>query len=154
MQSNPGMNNETIAKGTRFTAHHADDAVTFEIRRMQGRGAWRAVIVAHEDYAGLERVFTSEQIRAALRHEAMAQQASAAQSAWFDALETGARVHYHSGFGDYVRTTVVEVDGKEMLRPLALVGGWKLGTADFHIENIRNAAPRALRPRSPRRRRG
>jgi hypothetical protein len=132
------MSESTIGKGVRFAALHVDDVVTFEVKRRQGRGAWRAVVVDNEDFAGTERVFTTEEIEAALRRAAMAKESARAQGAWFDGLQLGATIHYNNGFGAYVRTTVVAVEGKNMLRPLALVGRWQTGSADYFIAKIRS----------------
>lgn len=60
---------------------------------------------------------------------------------WFDSLAPGSTVHYHDGFGEYVRCEVAvgntdnlrgyagRVDesliGKNVLQPVALVGNWK-----------------------------
>lgn len=63
---------------------------------------------------------------------------------WFDGLALGSVVHYHDGFGQYVRCTVVVGDednlrsydnrvrdrdliGKHVLLPSALVGAWRGG---------------------------
>ena len=53
---------------------------------------------------------------------------------FYDSLQVGQIVHYHNGFGEYVRCTVVaegdetqvnDVTSKLMLLPVALVGNWK-----------------------------
>lgn len=60
---------------------------------------------------------------------------------WFDGLAVGSTVHYHDGFGEYVRCEIAvgnpdnlrdyagRVDasliGKNVLQPVALVGNWK-----------------------------
>ena len=43
---------------------------------------------------------------------------------YFTKLKVGQVIHYSHGFGSFVRCKVVNVDGKNLLQPIALVGGW------------------------------
>ena len=45
---------------------------------------------------------------------------------WWAKQKVGSTLHYDNGFQQYVRGTVIEKDGKKMLKPTALVGdGWR-----------------------------
>lgn len=71
---------------------------------------------------------------------------------FYDGLETGSIVHYHNGFGEFVRCEVVEapddVDegilqidkGEKCLKEVALVGKWKdydLRSDGYHMRGVR-----------------
>lgn len=69
---------------------------------------------------------------------------------FYDELEVGSTVHYHNGFGSFVRCEVVKApddeacvhaqEGDTCLRPVALVGNWRehdLQHDSYHVEEIR-----------------
>jgi hypothetical protein len=72
---------------------------------------------------------------------------------WWAKQQIGATVHYHNGFGEYVRGVVVEDGGEKKMRPTALVGNWKhqrdiytrspdgTVTPGYHAKQIQEGTP-------------
>ena len=44
---------------------------------------------------------------------------------WWASRKVGETVHYHNGFGTWVRGVIVNENGENRMRPTALVGPWK-----------------------------
>jgi hypothetical protein len=57
------------------------------------------------------------------RKDAMARLFGAADD-WWEAQQVGSILHYHNGFGQWIRGKVVEREGKKQLKPEAMVGKW------------------------------
>lgn len=67
------------------------------------------------------------------------------EDAWWDSLEPGTILHYHNGFGEYVRCEVVvqawnsvsaHHDAAPCLQPIALVGNWDKFHAPYHAKKV------------------
>lgn len=126
-----------VTKGLRFRHVFADSNALWEVKRSRGAGVWVCEIVDEpieingqmypSDWAGRQDVFTSEKILAIV-NTALAWEAKANEDDRWFASQLGRTVHYHNGFGAYVRCIVVdeEKSGVRFLcRPLALVGNWR-----------------------------
>jgi hypothetical protein len=74
------------------------------------------------DYVGVEKVFMRSEIQRSLQWENFFDQARDDSEAFYKSLRVGQTVHYHNGFGAYLRCEVVE--GKK-LKPVALIGNWR-----------------------------
>ena len=48
------------------------------------------------------------------------------RSEYLSNLKIGQIIHYHDGFNQFVRCKVVNVDGQNLLQPIALVGEWNV----------------------------
>jgi len=81
--------------------------------------------VYESDWVGTQKVFGTEEIRAALEMNSFVASLMDASEAFYTGLKLGSIVHYHNGFGSFVRCRVVRKEGKNELLPLALVGNWR-----------------------------
>lgn len=70
---------------------------------------------------GLTMAEVDHQRRADAAFKAMRDEAEG----FYESLQPGQTVHFHHGFGEYVRCEVVVKDGRKELRPTALVGKWR-----------------------------
>jgi hypothetical protein len=123
-----------VRKGMQFRYCHADSNALWEVKSKKGSGVWLCEIVDEPieigdrtypgDYAGTERVFRSAEIIGAVNMEEMYQELGNQHDQFYAVLTPGQKIHYNNGFGEYVRCEVVEEDGKNKLRPIALVGNW------------------------------
>jgi len=82
------------------------------------------------DYAGTQQAFLTGQIKGAAEMEKMWQGLHDKHADFYENLTTGQIIHYHQGFGCWVRCQVVvdrvSVDeGENVLQPIALVGSWR-----------------------------
>jgi hypothetical protein len=112
-------------EGTRFWGPlEPDEVARWEVVSRRSGDVWNCVVVEPLEEAGTRRVFTERQILAHVGWEKYQQERRDEQGRYFAALPEGSIVHYHGGFGDWVRTRVVRVDGEIRLAPLALVGRW------------------------------
>jgi hypothetical protein len=74
------------------------------------------------DYVGVEKVFMRSEIQRSLQWENFFDKAHDDSDKFYKSLRVGQIVHYHDGFGNYVRCEVVE---DKKLKPVALVGNWR-----------------------------
>lgn len=44
---------------------------------------------------------------------------------WWAQRQVGETVHYHNGFGQYIRGTIIVEGGEKKMLPTAMVGNWK-----------------------------
>ncbi len=59
------------------------------------------------------------------------------EAKWWAEQELGSTIHYHNGFGEYVRGVVVVLpDGQRGIKPLELVGNWDNSHAGYHAAKI------------------
>jgi hypothetical protein len=149
-----------ISVGTRFRASYADGVPLWEVLGSVGPDAWQAVVVDEmveidgrlvgADYVGAIRLFDTSEIRACLEGAREWQAFEVENARWWSQRKAGEVLHYHNGFGRYVRGEVVDLaDGERGLLPRALVGRWRDyelprrredGAVDlpYHVEGIDN----------------
>lgn len=111
-----------IGKGTRFRFTYADSNPLWEVIRSKGRGVWVATVVEDQDYSGTIRLFSTKEIKSSLDWSAGLNKMMDESERFFRGLAVGSTVHYHNGFGSYLRC---EVTSDHKLLPVALVGEWK-----------------------------
>jgi len=145
----------TIKRGTLFRYVIADCNALWKVKRKSGREAWVAVVVNEpveiggrmydSDYAGTERAFLAKDIEHVLRVTAAFEAMRHEGDDFYASLKAGETVHYHNGFGEYVRCIVVAgEDGKHALREAALVGEWSaynLKPDSYHAKKIASGEP-------------
>jgi len=152
-----------VQVGTRFRACYADTNPLWEVKRARGRDTWDCEVVDEpveyrgrtyaSDWAGIRRVYGGEEIRAILQREKDREHLEDKHKAFYEGLEVGAVVHYHNGFGEYVRCEVVLAKenssvgftslkrGEKCLKPVALVGNWSRISGDlYHVKAIKEGA--------------
>jgi hypothetical protein len=74
------------------------------------------------DYAGVQKVFLSEEINRAVNFKKASEKIKQNCDNYYESLTEGQIVHYHNGFGEYVRC---KVNQDKQLVPFALVGRWR-----------------------------
>jgi hypothetical protein len=149
--------------GKTFRAAYADSNSLWEVKRKRGRGVYECTIVNEPitidgktfdgDYAGTTKVFTAEDVERSIRMAEFCRSLMNEHEAFYESLQVGAIVHYAHGFGEFVRCEVVELTeetligfhrdpvGTKVLKPLALVGGWRsydLKSESYHPKQIRD----------------
>ena len=78
--------------------------------------------VFNGDYAGIQKVFLAEEINRAVNFKKASEKIKQSCDNYYDSLTEGQIVHYHNGFGEYIRCKVNQ--DKELI-PFALVGRWR-----------------------------
>jgi hypothetical protein len=74
------------------------------------------------DYAGTQKVFLSQEIERSIDFKKAIDKIKRDCDDYYDSLSEGQIVHYHNGFGEYVRCKINE---DKKLVPFALVGNWR-----------------------------
>jgi len=147
-------------KGKRFRSVIADCNALWEVKGSRGRGVFECEVVnepwEHEgqtydgDFAGRVGVFTREHIEAALAMEEFWQRSHDEHEEFYASLGDHQVVHYHDGFGQYIRCHAVTATedvpgmagikkGDRCLREVALVGAWRahnLNPGDHHVRGV------------------
>jgi hypothetical protein len=126
-----------VKVGMRFRSCYADSNPLWEVKRSRGQRAWECEIVNEpfningklidSDWAGTRKLFDSSEILRSVDYEKSLKQ-SLDESDEFYKNNVGQIVHYHNGFGAYVRCEVVDEECKGLrpsLKPIALVGKWQ-----------------------------
>jgi hypothetical protein len=132
-----------VGVGTTFRYAYADSFPMWRVVKPRGDDTWDCVIVGQE-YAGTKKVFGGEEIRPAIELDRLAQRNRDEHACWWAERRSGEIVHYHYGFGQYVRGVIVEHDGQHQMRATGLVGDWKdydLRTDSHYLRKIRDGAP-------------
>jgi hypothetical protein len=112
-------------EGVRFWAPLADASVQWLVVGRRAGDVWNAIVAEPIEEAGTPGHFTERQIHAYVSMDEFRARMRDEQRAYFAALPEGSIVHYHHGFGRWVRARAVRVDGETQLRPEALVGRWE-----------------------------
>ncbi len=124
MQVKQGMQ---IRIGTRFHYNYADGNPEWEVVEKVGSDCWQCLIIGDPettDYANARQPFDREQITNAVRSAESLDDDHRAMDHWYESQAVGSIVHYHNGFGQFVRCEIVDAEGKHQLKPIALVGNW------------------------------
>lgn len=116
--------------GTTFHYPYADGNPLWRVVKARGDGTWDCVVDQKEpDWAGTKKVFGSEEISRSISASAMWDRLADRHDDFWAGVKEGQTVHYHYGFGQYVRGVVVrgEHHGKRglVMRPVAVVGAWR-----------------------------
>ena len=111
-------------KGTKFCTTYADSYATWTVTSWRGGEAWNCEIVDNEDYGGTKKVFGTEEIKRAVAYDKAVAASMNDTKDWWANRTVGEIVHYHNGFGQYVRGEIVRAGHEMKMRPTALVGNW------------------------------
>lgn len=157
--------------GKRFRAVYADSNALWEVKRTRGRGVYVCEIVNEpieyngrmidSDYAGTQKLFASEEIQQIEALEELLNKSAEKHEVFYQGLTLGSVVHYHHGFGQFIRCRVVVATGEDIareehcsvrlgetcLREEALVGAWRdyeLRPGNYHVEGVKKG--RIFRP--------
>ena len=118
-----------VKVGDTFNAPHADSEFTWTVREVSGRYVLADMDDPH-DWGHVERAFLVTEVETCMRWDAQRRAHFDRQADFWATVTVGRTLHYHNGFGEFVRGIVVEdVHGKRELQPTALVGVW-----DHHWE--------------------
>lgn len=148
--------------GQQFRSAYADANALWEVKKSRGRDVYECVIVNEPfvfegksidgDYAGVKKVFSGADIRHAVVIAEHFRSVMSDHEAFYATLQVGQIIHYHDGFGQFVRCEVVELTeptlvgfdeipvGTKVLKQLALVGAWRsydLKSEGYHAKQIR-----------------
>ena len=149
-----------VTPGLRFHMALFDGTFVFETVAPRQNRFWDCKMVAVID-PGLEirtelEVFRAPEILKAVRQDREADARADEQADYWGQRTVGETLHYHNGFGSYVRGTVQpDAEGQLGLRPESLVGAWAAYdlptrmasgriTEPYHVQSIREA--RVWRP--------
>jgi hypothetical protein len=124
---------QRIAVGkTTFRSTYADANALWRVIGKKGKDCYLCQIqnepveidgtVYSGDYAGIQKVFMRSEIHRSLQWKNFFDKARDDSNKFYDSLQIGQTVHYHDGFGAYIRCEVV---GGQKLKPVALVGNWR-----------------------------
>lgn len=122
-----------IKLGTTFHSAYADASPKWKVVKARGKSTWDCVVTQDDpDYAGAKKVFGTEEIQGAIGVSSLFTNIKVASDQWWAAQKIGDIIHYHNGFGQFVRGVVVKGptpkgrrSGENVMKPTALVGNWK-----------------------------
>lgn len=116
---------------TTFRSTYADSNALWRVIGKKGKDCFLCEIVNETfefegktydgDYAGVQKVFLKSEVQQAVGWQDFWDDIHADHDSFYNSLKIGQIVHYHNGFGSYVRCQVVE--GKK-LKSIALLGNW------------------------------
>jgi hypothetical protein len=75
------------------------------------------------DYAGTQKVFLAQEVERSINFERVFDKIRQNHDEYYDSLVEGQIVHYHNGFGEYVRC---RINQDKKLVAFALVGNWRI----------------------------
>jgi len=142
------MSHPVVKIGTRFRTQIADGNPEFECEAEIRTGVWRCVgtsdpftfddgTTVMSDSHGTIIIQPVEEIRRAVRiANSYDQQVKKSEDFW-STIKLGQILHYHNGFGEYVRCEVIvgrpgdnsisggDYEGLLCMQPIALIGNWE-----------------------------
>lgn len=113
-----------VKVGDTFSDSHADGMFKFEVVEVQGKFVL-AVMEDNPDWGPVEKAFTVKAAEGLIGWQRTIDASRQQHNDFWANVQVGRVIHYHNGFGEYVRGVVIERDGKRQLDPVALVGDWK-----------------------------
>lgn len=148
--------------GQTFRSAYADGMPLWKVTRSRGRGVYECTTVDEPvvidgksypgDYANVMKLFTTAQVEHAVQMADHFRSLMNDHEAFYASLQAGQVVHYHDGFGQFIRCEVVELAeatrldfdtmlaGSKVLKQVALVGAWRsydLKADGFRAKQIR-----------------
>jgi hypothetical protein len=118
-----------IKKGTEFRASHADSNPKWRV--VTARGRFCETVGIEEDNQGVRRGFLREEVERLVSYAEACARMAREHDDFYSSLKVGSTVHYHNGFGQWVRcvatlgTTRQNPKEHVCLTPLELVGAWR-----------------------------
>jgi hypothetical protein len=114
-----------VKKGMKFLYAYADSQSEWEVIDYLGKGSWLCRIGRDNlDYSGIEKAFLDRDILGSLNLSRVFANIIDKSKKFLMEQKPGTVIHYHNGFEQYVRQVVVEHEGVNKLKPVALVGKW------------------------------
>ena len=114
-----------VRVGTKFRSSYKDSNPEWKVIGSRGKGAWDCVITEESlDWAGARKVFGTEEIERSLAFDRAFSRMVSSADKWWSERKLGEVLHYHNGFGEYVRGVVINSNGINKLLPTAMVGNW------------------------------
>lgn len=115
----------TVKVGTTFRSIIGDCDAEWRVVGERGWGAYNCVVTDETpEYSGTYRAFGVEEIENAVAYSDAIKRMFDDNDTWWNDRRLGETIHYHNGFGEYVRGIVVKKAGKKTFMPMALVGNW------------------------------
>ncbi len=113
-----------VGIGAEFTSNFADSCPTWIVRKPRGNRTWECEVIS-DDWTGNKKVFGTEEIELALQMDRMYKRSVSEHEDWWNNQPVDSIVHYHNGFGNYVRGVIVNDNGVHKMKSTALVGAWR-----------------------------
>lgn len=123
-----------VKAGMQFRAIHADSNALWNVVHFLGGGSWLCEIVdepieirgrkVSSDWAGTQKAFLANEILGSIDRAASLNRVMDENERFLQEQPEGALLHYHNGFGTYVRQVVVLHEGRKKLKPIAMLGPW------------------------------
>lgn len=123
-------NSNNIRLGTTFRSPFADSRPLWRVVNKRSHDTFDCEVDRSEqDWAGHRKVFGAEEIVQAIRADKEFERQQRRRVDFWSERTPGETLHYHDGFGRFVRGVVVvgEADGRRthVIKPTALVGDWE-----------------------------
>lgn len=132
----PATQPPEVTTKTEFYAVYADSNAKWKVIKRLGGGAWLCRISAdNPDYGGTEKSFLTREIQQSLAMSAMFEGIHDENQKFLQSQKPGTILHYHNGFGQYVRREVVRVGNVNKLKSIAMVGNWDKHDLPKRYEN-------------------
>lgn len=119
------MTKPVVTIGTTFSYHYADANPTWTVIAARGGDTWDCRIEEDLDYTGASKVFSTQEIQSSRNLTAAIDNMMSEHDTFWSTRTIGEVLHYHNGFGQFVRGEVVVGYGEKVLLPTALVGNWR-----------------------------
>lgn len=111
------MLNDQVTVGMRFTTFTSGKKSSWEVNeKSTSRHVWKCLSC---DWTGISKLFVAQDILDAVKREK-----GTCKTNFYEEVQVGQIVHYHVGFGEYVRCEVVMTEHGKKLKPIALLGNW------------------------------
>lgn len=115
----------TVKIGTKFHATYMDGNPEWTVTKKLGRDVWEAKVAEDDsDFGGVTQAFLTPLIQHHLSVASSFKRSRKRHEEAYAHMNVGQIVHYHDGFGQFIRCKVVDVDGEKKLKPIHMVGAW------------------------------
>lgn len=126
----------TVKVGDTFRDSYADGYLNFTVIEVTGK-----FILAESDndpdWGVVEKAYTVRQAEGLIGWSRDEDARTRKHADFWKDLVADQVIHYHNGFGEWVRGVVVVVNGERRLQPTALVGKWNDGTWPYYWAMIK-----------------
>lgn len=120
---------------TTFRSIYADSNALWKVIRSKAQDCWLCEIqpdpitlsdgrVVQGDYVGTQRVFMTREIAATVSMSQFWAKQDDQNAQFYASLIPGQIIHYHNSRNTWVRTIVVQQNGQNVLKPIAMLGNW------------------------------
>lgn len=114
-----------VKVGDTFAADYCDGRYQWTVDEViDGRVVLASSDDATRDWGIDQKAWTVKDVETSRELEAKYRNVTQDSDDFWDRQELGTTLHYHNGFGEYVRGIVKSVDGVKLLDPIAMVGDW------------------------------